>query len=59
MTPTGNGPPAVAHRRQRSPKVRQAAAKMVVAANAANGNKTDPRIIAIAEGQPINFGNAC
>jgi hypothetical protein len=58
MTPTDNGSPAAARRRQRSPKVRQAAAKMVVAANAANGNKTDPHIIAIAEGQPDNFGNA-
>lgn len=36
-------------RRRLAPEVRQAAARMVVAANVANGKTTDPRIVAIAE----------
>lgn len=38
-------------RRRRPAEVRRAAAKMVMAANRANRKKTDPRIIAIAEGR--------
>lgn len=37
-------------RRVRPLEVRQAAARMVIAANTANGKATDPRIIAVAEG---------
>jgi hypothetical protein len=36
-------------RRRRSPAVRQAAARMVVAADRANGKNSDPRIVEIAE----------
>jgi hypothetical protein len=35
--------------RRRSPAVRRAAARMVVAANRANGETPDPKILAIAE----------
>ncbi|MCZ4552197.1 hypothetical protein [Gordonia rubripertincta] len=38
-------------RRARPLEVRQAAARMVIAANTANGKATDPRIIAVAEGR--------
>ncbi|MEZ0363393.1 hypothetical protein ACAG26_06765 [Mycobacterium sp. pUA109] len=38
-------------RRRRPIEVRRAAARLVVAANTANGKKTDPRIVAIAEGK--------
>lgn len=39
----------ISTRRRRSPAVRQAAARMVVAADRANGKKSDPRIVEIAE----------
>ncbi|WP_168176504.1 hypothetical protein [Williamsia sp. 1135] len=44
-------------RRARPLEVRQAAARMVIAANTANGKATDPRIIAVAEGG-VNTGPA-
>lgn len=34
-----------------APASRRAAARMVIAANEANGKSTDPRIVAIAEGK--------
>ena len=42
---------SAATRRRRPAEVREAAARMVIAANTANGKKTDPRIVAIAEGR--------
>lgn len=44
-------------RRARPLEVRQAAARMVIAANTANGKATDPRIIAVAEGR-VNTSTA-
>lgn len=44
-------------RRARPLEVRQAAARMVIAANTANGKATDPRIIAVAEGR-VNSSTA-
>ena len=41
-------------RRRRSLAVRQAAARMVIAASKANGETPDPRIVAVAEGKPTN-----
>jgi len=38
-------------RRVRPLEVRRAAARMVIAANIANGKMPDPRIVAIAEGK--------
>jgi hypothetical protein len=38
-------------RRHIATEVRRAAARMVIAANTANGKKTDARIVAIAEGK--------
>lgn len=38
-------------RRVLAPEVRRAAARMVIAANKANGEASDPRIVAIAEGK--------
>ncbi len=40
-------------RRRRPIEVRRAAARLVVAANIANGKKPDPRIVAIAEGRQV------
>lgn len=40
-----------ATRRTLAPEARRAAARMVIAANTANGRPTDPRITAIAEGR--------
>jgi hypothetical protein len=38
-------------RRVLAPEVRRAAARMVIAANKANGETPDPRIVAVAEGK--------
>jgi hypothetical protein len=43
--------PSNMRRRRRPMEVRRAAARMVIAANIANGKKPDPRIVAIAEGK--------
>lgn len=40
-----------ARRRWRPMEVRQAAARLVIAANIANGKQPDPRVVAIAEGK--------
>lgn len=44
-------PPATTPRRPLGPAARRAAARMVIAANKANGETPDPRIVAIAEGK--------
>jgi hypothetical protein len=49
MTATHDTQASSTRRRRRSPAVRQAAARMVVAADRANGKKSDPRIVEIAE----------
>ncbi|GLB86837.1 hypothetical protein SRL2020028_60930 [Mycobacterium kiyosense] len=43
LAPTG--------RRPLGPAARRAAARMVIAANKANGETPDPRIVAVAEGK--------
>ena len=49
MTTTAPKSIATTRRRARPIEVRRAAARMVIAANIANGKKPDPRIVAIAE----------
>lgn len=49
MTTTGRKSTPNDTRRSLAPAARQAAARMVVAANTANGKETDRRIVAIAD----------
>ncbi|MCH5641760.1 MULTISPECIES: hypothetical protein [unclassified Gordonia (in: high G+C Gram-positive bacteria)] len=49
-TEASPSPAAGGRRRVRPLVVRQAAARMVIAANEANGEPTDPRILAVARG---------
>jgi nucleoid-associated protein YgaU len=52
MTTTQSNSMTAPRRRRRSREVRQAAARMVIAASKANGETPDPRIVAVAEGKP-------
>lgn len=51
MTTTEHQASGPAKRRPLAPEVRRAAARMILAANKANREEPDPRVVAIAEGR--------